>query len=97
MITWTVTTYTPGHPAPATTYDTTDTRTTALTDAANAALTALDTAVSSSSATPYLSITVDGEILVMLAVGIDDHGHPDLADAIATIHAALTPPPLHLT
>lgn len=96
MITWTVTTYTPAEAdaaAPTAVHGAQDNRTSAAAEAASAALAALDEATAHAQL-PYLSITLDDELVAMLAVGRDEDGQPDLTTAIASIHAALTTPPI---
>lgn len=96
MITWTVTTYTPAAAepaAPTAVHGAQDNRTSAAAEAAAAALAALDAATAHAQL-PYLSITLDGELVAMLAVGRDEDGQPDLTTAIASIHVALTTPPI---
>ncbi len=90
MITYTVTTYTPGDTEPTVIHDAADNRNTALRAAGAAAITALDSLTTTNNSTlPYLSIVVDDELLVMLAVGRDATGQPDLTTALIELHARL--------
>ena len=93
MITWSVTTYNPGADRPHTHYGAADSRQGATTEAAEQAIAAIDAIAPTTTMPPFLSITIDDELLAMIAIGHDDIGRPDTLGGLARIHAALTPAP----
>lgn len=87
MITWSSTAYTAADDRTHTSYGAADHRHTALAEAIDAARTHLHTLTTDDWTTPYLSIIVDDDIILMLAVGHTPAGRPDTTTALEHLDA----------
>ncbi|MFW0797627.1 hypothetical protein AAFP30_27745 [Gordonia sp. CPCC 205515] len=87
MITWTVTTYTPDTNTTSTDHGAADNRADATSEAAATARLQLDDITADGWTLPYLAIVIDDDIALMLAIGRDNDGRPDVAAAYLHLDA----------